>query len=741
MPARLSVFTVDVSGRSHDQKGTSRSVPPLYPLPKPRGLISPYESHTWRFYAPSPTGLASIGWDRKLPDGSRLTDPENENFLESAKRFLTILIANPAGWFTLSKTSTALQRTYIFLNIVEWAVRLGYRSLSGVTWTDWVKFRQMLPKGVRAAAGDLSQSNEEIVTDSRILNVFRVAQCIYLFRNEFVDGQQLVRDGFSFAPFDVGEDPRKMARTLGIRQNPTPSIPPPIALHCLDAALQYVFLYADDIIDLNERVREESNKQRKARRAPGGFLKDVKRRLIEHLRGERLLLLTSDRTVVRSALATQLSAQPSMISGTAVSQLVSEFERALNMPDPATRRALLKRLEREIGGIEEAPRASPVRDMATRIGLPFSGKKGSAAPWPISSIGSSAWMEGITLERAIANLWTAIYIVIESMMADRLGESFAARVGCTYKGLDGSYMITPTFKPTNAAAGIENGRPCPQIVVRAIEVATRLGAVARQELGTDLLFASEHRLGASVLDETTIRKRLNVFASNVGAPPNEDGDGEKWHLAPHQLRRFLPATWVWYYELGPGLDALRQHLRHTDINQTVRYAAGDMYSMVTEEQVALTANVLERAAFEGLDIHGPFGKRWKRLAFQINVKFVDHEQLEERVRGLLTSRKMLLHPNPWGYCVWSRRAGANAKCLALEDRHQDAKRPDNRKHAEVCAGCVNCAITKVFASFWAEAKDRHESIAARKDIPEELRVAACRGAAIADKVLLEMAAS
>jgi hypothetical protein len=741
MPARLSVFAVDVSGRSHDRKGTLRSVPPLYTLPRPTGLLSPYESHAWRFYAPSPTGLASIGWDRKLPDGSRLTDPANESFLESAKRFLTILIENPAQWFTLSKTSTALHRTYIFLNFIEWAVRLGYRSLSEVKWTDWVNFRQMLPKGVRAAAGDLSQANEEDLTDSRILDVFRVAQCIYLFRNELVDGQQLVRDGFSFAPFEVGEDPREMARSLGVRQGQTPSIPPPIALHCLDAAIQYVFLYADDIIDLNKRVREESTKQRKVRRAPGGFLKDVKRRLIEHLRGERLLLLTSDRTVVRSVLARQLSAQPSMISGTAVSQVLSEFESALNMPGPAMRTALLRRLEREIGGIEGAPRTSSVRNMASRIGLPFWGKKGSAAPWPISSVGSSAWMEGITLERATANLWTAIYIVIETMMADRLGESLSARVGCTHKGLDGSYMITRTFKPTNAAAGIENSRPCPEIVVRAIDVATRLGAAARQELDTDLLFASEHRLGASVLDETTIRKRLNVFASDVGAPPNEDGDGDEWHLAPHQLRRFLATTWVWYYELGPGLDALRQHLRHTDINQTVRYAAGDMYSMVTEEQVALTANILERSAFEGLDIHGPFGKRWKRLAFQINVKFVDHEQLEERVRRLVTSRKMLLHPNPWGYCVWSRRAGANAKCLALEDRHQDAKRPDNRKHAEVCAGCVNCAITKVFASFWAESKDRHESIAARKGIPEELREVACRGAAIANRVLLEMAAS
>jgi hypothetical protein len=741
MPARLSVFTVDVSGLSHDQKGTRRSVPPLYPLPKPRGLISPYQSHIWRFYAPSVTGLASINWDRKLPNGSRLIDPENENFLESAKRFLTILIENPAGWFTLSKTATALHRTYIFLNIVEWAVRLGYRSLSEVTWTDWVKFRQMLPNGVRAAAGDPSQSNEETVTDSRILNVFRVAQCIYLFRNELVSGQQLARDGFTFAPFDVGEDPREMARKLGVRQGQTPCIPPPIALHCLDAAIQYVFLYADDIVELNERVREESTKRRKVRRAPGGFLKDVKRRLIQHLRGERALPLTQDRKVFRSELAVQLSAQPSMISGTSVSQALSEFERALDAPDLATQQALLKRLERELGSIEEAPRTSSVRNMATRIGLPFWGKKGSAAPWPISAVGSSAWMEGITLERATANLWTAIYIVIETMMADRIGESLSARVGCTYKGLDGSYMITPTFKPTNAAAGIENGRPCPEIVVRAIEVAIRLGAVARQELDTDFLFASEHRLGASVLDETTIRKRLNTFASDVGAPPNEDGDGDEWHLAPHQLRRFLATTWVWYYELGPGLDALRQHLRQTDVNQAVRYAAGDMYSMVTEEQVALTANVLERAAFEGLDIHGPFGKRWKRLAFQINVKFVDNEQLEERVRGLVASRKMLLHPNPWGYCVWSKRAGAYAKCLALEDRHHGAKRPETRKHAEVCAECANCAITKVFALFWAEAEARHENTAARRDIPEELREAACRGATISRKVRLEMAAS
>jgi len=734
MAPKQSVFSIDPTISTESNKTTLG--PNVYPLPLPRGLASPYDSPVWVFPSRSQTGLASIRWDRKLPDGTRLTDPINESLLDSAKRFLTVLIEDPAGWFSVMSVSTALNRTHTFLSIIEWVVRLGYRRLSDVTWQDWVRFRGKLPNGIRTASGDPSSSSREVLTDSRILEVFRVVQCAYVFRSQPLSGMQLSRDGFSFAPFDPGEDPKKLARSMGVRPGQTPSIPPPIALHCLDAAIQYVVLFADDIIELNAKRRAEATADRPRRRAPGELLNEVKHCLVQQLRGASTIPITADGRIFRSRFAEQLGVPASSLSEHSVSRTLIDFERALASSDERDRLSYLRSLEHDLGNTRARKPAPPPRDMDKRIGLPFWGKHGSAAPWPINSVGSSRFMNGMTLERATSNLWTAIFIVIETLLADRLGESLSAEIGCTYKQIDGSYMVTPSFKPTNSQAGVENGRPCPEVAVRAVEVATRLGAYAREKLGSNLLFTSEHRLGVSVIDETTIRKRLQSFASDVGAPTDEDG--EEWHLAPHQLRRFLATTWAWYYELGPGLEALRTFMRHSDIDQTVRYAADEKKAMVTEEQVSMTASILERAAFEGLDVFGPFGKRWKRLAAQINIKFVDFKEKGNRLRELIVSRQISFFPNPWGYCAWSKKAGIYAKCLAPEERRGGLPRPQTRKHAETCADCANCIITEVFAPFWAEAEARHEMVASRTNIPDVLREAARKGVIIARRICREM---
>jgi hypothetical protein len=730
MPTK-SVFVVSTEWSAEERPPALGKVL-LYPLPLPRGLVSSYDSPRWVFASYSETGLCTINWDRVLPDGTSLVAPENALFLETAKRFLTVLIENPTGWFSLTGPQTALHRTYVFLAIIEWAVGLGFRSLSRLRWHHWVSFRAKIPNGLRVAIGASEAQGEKPLTDSRILEVFRVVQCSYLFFNHRISGKSLLGDGLTFAPFEQGEDPKEIARSLGMQQGQTPSIPPPIALHCLDAAIQYVYYYADDIIALNSQYLKEIAQPAEKRRTPGGLLKAVKARMLGHLIGHATLPLKSDGKVARGKLARELGIHPSQLSSGDISMILKDFERVLESPGSGECARLIQSLQPESEKASSKARKQRPRDIASRLGLPFSGREGSAAPWPILDVGSSRRIQGTTLERATANLWTACYIVIESMMSDRLGESLSAEVGCVYEAMDGSYMCTPTFKPTNAVAGLVNGRPCPQIVVRAVEVATRLGANARTKMGSTRLFASEHRLGASVIDQTTMRKRLNTFASDVGAPKDEDG--EEWHLSPQQFRRFLANAWVWYFELGPGLDALKQHLRQADVRMAVHYAAGDIYTMVTEEQISLTATILERATFDGLDIWGPFGKRWKRLAARINVRIVDYEQIGDTVRGIITSRDMMFYPNPWGYCVWSTKAGLYAECIQKDERRRNLKRPTNRKHADICAKCANCAITKVFAAFWAEAEERHNAVASRTDIPDELSDAARQGSAIARKV-------
>jgi len=313
MAPKQSVFSIDPTISTESNKTTLGLN--VYPLPLPRGLASPYDSPVWVFPSRSQTGLASIRWDRKLPDGTRLTDPINESLLDSAKRFLTVLIEDPAGWFSVMSVSTALHRTYTFLSIIEWVVRLGYRRLSDVTWQDWVRFRGELPNGIRTASGDPSSSSREVLTDSRILEVFRVVQCAYLFRSQPLSSMQLSRDGFGFAPFDPGEDPKKLARRMGLRPGQTPFIPPRVALHCLDAAIQYVVLFADDIIELNEKRRAEATADRPRRRAPGELLNEVKHCLVQQLRGASTIPITADGRIFRSRFAEQLGIPASSLSG------------------------------------------------------------------------------------------------------------------------------------------------------------------------------------------------------------------------------------------------------------------------------------------------------------------------------------------------------------------------------------------------------------------------------------------
>ncbi|CAN7258030.1 hypothetical protein LJR231_001113 [Phyllobacterium sp. LjRoot231] len=216
-----------------------------------------------------------------------------------------------------------------------------------------------------------------------------------------------------------------------------------------------------------------------------------------------------------------------------------------------------------------------------------------------------------------------------------------------------------------------------------------------------------------------------------------DEDGYQWLVNPHELRRFFTTAWVWYYELGEGLDALRQYLRHADINTTLLYGmkvkAGDNLSV---EQRTLTLSILEKAAFDGLERSGAAAKPFLRLLSKIRVSVVPKEQIFSRIEKLVDLRELRLFPLPWGYCAWWRKSAASAKCITSESRRASSQRPDERKHAVVCGdGCINFLLTEnpLFFAFWRHARERHQRILDNPRAPEILREAAARGKDIADR--------
>ncbi|WP_336055218.1 hypothetical protein [Nitratireductor sp. CH_MIT9313-5] len=707
----------------------------LAPLAIPSDLQSGWSDAVWRFNTMKASGLHAIRWDRNLPDSALLTDDHHASLLENARRFLAVLIDDPRAEFAIEAHETAIARSITLLSIIEWTVGLGYRSLSEVTRADWEDFCGKLPFGLNFAKG-LGAPREKRITDGRILEIFRVAQSLHLLYAYPTENGYLLLDGFEFDPFPAGNSPAELARRLGRSTGTTPIIPSAIALHCLDAAIQYIVYYSDDLINLHQQVTAIPPIKERSRRAPGEADRVVMKALLDHMKGKPVVPVRNG-IVQRSEFARELGLHVTQLYKRDLPTLITEFEQARR--DSARSEELVHRLHK-VATAEPVKRdlCYPRKGNFDALGLPFVGKRGSAAPWPITTVyASRRRTEGNSLEKALATLWTSIFIVIDMFMSDRLGECLGLTVDCISEGVDGYYFNSTFHKQTNAQIGQANLRPCPEIVVKAVEVAERLGRDARAAVNTKRLFAFSNRLGKSVLNQSTVQKYVADFCRDVGAPKSEDG--KEWRLAPHQLRRFLPSAWVWYFEIGPGLDALRQHLRHEDISMSLRYCLDETSdALATEEQRELTASILERSIYEGLDIVGPFGKRWQRIAARIQVEAVPPDEVGEIISEIIEQKDVLLYPQPWGYCTWWRNAAAYAKCLEPADRHGIRSRPEGPKSAQLCSGCINCMVTKVFAGFWADAQTRHEAIAAREDIPEMLKQAAAEGLQTANRMAAEL---
>lgn len=711
----------------------------LRSIPKARGLMSRRNELVWRFKTVRLTGLHSISWNRRFCDGSQLSDPRHSELLETARRFLEIIDNDPLETFEISSHGTVIQRTYVLFAIMDWAISLGHSRLSDIRPSDWESFKSRIAYGLKALPAKKALAGRSKITADRILEIFRVIQHLYDFkayRGE--DGCRIIADGLDFEPFEFRGDAISLARKLGAETGRTPTIPPYIALYYLDAAIQYVANFSDDIFELNERLRKlEAAPPGPQRRARGQADAELATILLKGLDLPRIVPML-DGEVRVPVLAGILGMQPSVLYEAARAKVITRFGNVVSRPPGPARLREISRLRADLRrtastrtwkGSEPPQR----RNFARKLGLPFSGKPGSASPWPLVNVGTGgrAAPNEHSLESATADLWSSIYMVIGSFMADRLSEMLHLEIGCISYGLDGPYLESPLFKDQNTDSGISGRRPCPEIVAKAVRVAEALGRAARERTGSTKLFMSSHRLGDSVIDETTMRKRLEDFGSRIGVPPDEMG--QVWLVAPHELRRFFAQTWVWYYELGPGLDALRQHLRHIDIYNTIRYgASATQGEAMSEEQKDLTVQIFEKSLFYGLELDGPFGRKLRKLAARMRVRVADPVMLSEAIRDHVEHKGLLLHPMPWGYCAWWREAAKAAKCVPKSEQPNVRTRPANRKLPEVCGdGCANFATHEVFAAFWRESEQRHMATLARDGIPTVLRKAAAEGVRIA----------
>ncbi|OQM74579.1 site-specific integrase [Manganibacter manganicus] len=698
------------------------------------GLISPWNAPKWIFKSERLTGTHSIRWDKLLNDGSRLTDNKSKELLETARMFLAIILFDPNDMFDVNSHETAINRAYTLTGIIDWLIFKGLKRLSDISPVDWEYLKTNVSKGLPSLAGRPNRQKRERLSASRILEIFRVFQHLRDFHIVIMDdGSRLLDDGLSFEPFSSPNDAIMLARQLGAETGRTRSIPPATALHYLDAAIQFVSDYADDIITLKRRLsRAGLETPQPSRRPPGTTLYTLAKLLESNLASQKKSLWVNEGQVDRTKLAYELGVSAPVLYAPKHAELIVRFERTINQSSFTKGEQEASSLLAELRSIPNpeltSGRSSRLVGMrAKSLGLPFTGRNGSASPWPIETVSSSRHGTR-SLEAAINDLWSAVFIVIGAFMADRLSEVLEIEVDCLHHGLDGDYLESSIFKETNAKRGISNRRPCPKIVTQAVEVAIALGKDARIRQDSSKLFMAENRNGDSVPDETTIRQRLETFGKRIAVPPDELG--HIWLINPHELRRFFAITWVWYFELGDGLDALKKHLRHVDVETTVRYGSSAYHGEVLgEEQREFTHDMMEKAAFNGLDLAGPAGRRIRRWFALLQVHISDPAEMADAIAVQVERKGILLHPTPWGYCMWWLGAARKAKCI--KDGKLTDKWPSGRKEPNECGKCINFATHRVFQPFWSSALHRHRRMQSTAGAPKELIEAAVDGERIA----------
>lgn len=269
--------------------------------------------------------------------------------------------------------------------------------------------------------------------------------------------------------------------------------------------------------------------------------------------------------------------------------------------------------------------------------------------WPEPLVGKAKnGFGGITIRTAIdCYIPTAAWIVIAG---------FTARRGCE---LD-------TLRPCSVSGTAESGRwietyigktlrhhdktPCPEIVVRAIELLVRWGK--HEPESTEYLFCSS-AVGGRRRNKFRVELHLDSFAKFVGAADYVvDGTLFWWRYSRHQFRRAFAILYVWVYD-SPNLVALSYHFRHANVQQTMRYVRdAELNRLIGDESQRLTSQRLASIARGAVEAGGILGKRIAKVVhrFRTTTEIVDDKGVEKKLLDWARNRGLVLMATRWGYC-------------------------------------------------------------------------------------------
>jgi len=694
----------------------------LRPEERPLGLVGELVADSWEFDFNVGPRKARRPWTRKMANGLKLSHPSNHRYFSMCRRVFTAFHNKQFEGSSDISFGSIESIVGVLCLLIDDTISFGKTTIAELNKDEWeaIKKRAAISRGMRHRG--------ERNTVSRILFIFNVYNDLHkLFSQPDLDGHYILDDGPSDPVFDSEEEARSLASVLGGEQGKTPDIPEKLAFPLLNAAIEYVAIFSQDIINLQVARREYFSLGPQPRHPKiAALLRRVE--ILQFLLNQYDQGDTTfwpDMKLDRKRLAEKFNLGPDAIKLPRYDVFIGRFNSLLCTSSRDDLEWLRNHLDEARAAVPNLPERRRRTINNRLMGLPFKGTEGRHAPWPVRNT------HGIKMQER--NLWISAYIVVAMFMADRAGEILSLETNCLIEKLDGHYLRIPVFKETGRQAGTYVERPCPAIVAKAIAVMVELGRASREATGSDLLFMLVLRPGDNVASTYTLNFAINRFAKDVGAHLS---DGESWNYTSHQFRRLFVTIWVSYFEYGGNIEALRKFLGHSDVRTTVHYATGvNQGEALSEKRKELTLRIMKTIAFDGRAVQGGAGKYLMNFMTRVRVRLVPENFFGDWVAHAANRLNAMFSPMAWGYCVWTKFAGKRAKCVSEQARRVGIERPDHRELCENCSNCGNFLTTDAFDAFWISAFERHDKVARNEAAPKALRAAAEAGRATAARYL------
>lgn len=725
----------------------------------PDWLLTSYDSLEWRVKDIGAQRARTIHWDLPLGHHGRLLD--YPNLLESTKRIVYGLRTGPLA--TLESGAQQYNCAQAFFCLIRWMLDRGRTSFSELTKRDIQDYKAGCVRGVEFllnAQGRLQQLVESMVLAAGFeegeTRQERIAKSVLAFPHRANGGQfRLKRDdmlemaGLKSLSSKLSPILDALERDCGFYLNPS-------QVQRLESSLQ-AKTQAEAELDDNDDDEEEDDDGVKSlpldtvTKDRAGMLLSSLAQLYAHRRflDDALPFHPFAQIPLRKVLNSMGLRDVGRTPTAPTKQTITYIERAarwvLNYSRPLL--ALQKwaqmheheptwTLQKLI--VRKSPSAS---GPASPFPIVHRGRDFSDEPMTDITASAVALRQGMSLRTALTFLQTACVVVIAAFTARRAAEIRGLEVGCIERDETTRKPWLRVFihKTLKDYALI----PVPEIVVKAVQVLTRLSASARSESGAKYLLqivipGAKEVIGINPHGEPVARLASNVerFGYFCDVPPVDDA-GTRWAFAPHQFRRFFAVMYIWAYDYG-DIDALSWHLRHWNREQTRRYCTesqvGREVTSANRERAAevLSAAALGEVKFDG---HPRLARAVEHMCHRMarKVQVVTRRQLEARTLRLLERSKASLHAFPWGYCV---STGDGQESSSRCNRGGTEPKLDQASMA-TCSGCSKAMRGSAHRIFLFGALKTHKGLAQDSKCVPMVREASAAMVAVLEEVTAE----